>query len=459
VTSPGVRSLGEGFARICWGNSTACDGASSSDSPSTLPNSSSFCQDRREIPLPSSQDLIIGNMPTNSLRVPDAHVDTDVALIDFNHPMYDGCYFDKNAYPKGSGYLAIWDMFDCKIAKYIGFGPDVTLPSIIVLIMMGLFFGPLGILFCIISLSFAIFTILIAIRVVTIFLVSMFAIVFFIYFSPLIIPLLLFEKTKEIFNGWLSSFISFLVQPVILFMYVAILLNVTEPILLGSAHFEGDVKGGRVLKCDGHAQYDSLLCLFGNHSNSPLGEVLEYSGLRGIGITLKILGEPIVEAVEDSAECDEGLSGECIETALSGIPTGAKRSFAQILTIFKGLLIIFLFYKILDHIPKLSAMISEAVGYQGQRGALKGAKPKFGRSMGTLFIGARAVQKAGMGLVTGKNLRGTAKRAGKAAVGTVGLVAGVPMTVKHALDKLGGAKRQSSQADSKKPLKKKEEQE
>jgi len=337
----------------------------------------------------------------------------DEVEIDYSSPLYDGCYFDPDDYPAGKGYLATFDAFDCKIARYIGYGPEVSVPSIMALIIPGLFFGKLGVLFVVLSLSFAILIILITIRVVTTFLLSIFAIILLIYISPIIIPLVLFEKTKGIFGAWLTNLIGFIVQPIMLFAYMAVFLNVTEPILLGSAYYEGDTKGARRLVCDrpyqvsvptttitsvggtsvaieevgvesvvvnpvigavGNPNTDSLLCLFGNHSESLLGSMAHSSGVTGIGISVSV-----------------------IKDAVGAGSVGGF--FIKLLTIFKGVLLAYLFYMLVDQIPKVSSQISGSA-------SLEPSTPGFKKTMERMYGGIAFGRKLGRDAAVGTFNRG-----------------------------------------------------
>jgi hypothetical protein len=60
-----------------------------------------------------------------------------------NESERDGCQFgvlhitktntfvnSRLQYPDGKGYLAMWDTIDCKIARYLGFGPSLGIPNI-----------------------------------------------------------------------------------------------------------------------------------------------------------------------------------------------------------------------------------------------------------------------------------------------------------------------------------------
>lgn len=57
------------------------------------------------------------------------------------------------------------------------------------------------------------------------------------YLSPLFIPCMLFEKTKEFFSSWLKLFISFALQPAIIAAFIGILFSMYDNVLYGKCNF------------------------------------------------------------------------------------------------------------------------------------------------------------------------------------------------------------------------------
>lgn len=164
----------------------------------------------------------------------------------------DGCQFGEItlldgtikatslSYPKGKEYLAIFDTLDCKLMRYLGFGPEISAANIAKLVFAGFFsLGGIGIFMAISIFIFGFFMLASIIRALHIFLSSLTAIILMVFISPLIIPLVLFEKTNNIFKGWLKQLISFTLQPMILFAYTAIFIIIMDKTLVGSATFVG----------------------------------------------------------------------------------------------------------------------------------------------------------------------------------------------------------------------------
>ena len=96
-----------------------------------------------------------------------------------------------------------------------------------------MFTGVYGFLIAISIFFFAIMMILVIIRALYLFVTSALAIVVYIFISPVIFPTLLFKRTQNIFNTWFMQLISFALQPIILFVYIAIFIQASDLLILG----------------------------------------------------------------------------------------------------------------------------------------------------------------------------------------------------------------------------------
>lgn len=302
----------------------------------------------------------------------------------------DGCQFGittdskgnpiatKIQYPKGKEYLAIWDTLDCKIARYLGFGPEVSTAGVAKLIIAGYITGSIGIYFSTALLFFGFLLISAAIKALHIFLGSAIAVILMVFISPITITAMLFKKTEGIFKGWLKQLIGFSLQPMILFAYIAIFISIFDKTLIGSATFYGpgpyktiscskycvDNLGNTVRKetspeCDRvgekiiNPKSDSFACLIDNNAFS------KWPGLELIGISLPFIVEIFAE--------------------------DAKK---KILTLIKGAIIIYFLEKFMTEIPGIA---SQLIG--GGKLPMKAmdAKSMFNATAGLL----RGIQKRG----------------------------------------------------------------
>jgi len=178
-------------------------------------------------------------------------------------------------YPKGKEYLMVWDTLDCKIMQYLNYGPGFDGSTIFLLIIAAFFTGGIGITISMSVFIIAFTLISVTIRAMHIFISSAIAMIIYIFISPIIIPLILFERTKTIFDAWLNHLISFSLSPIVLFAYLAIFISVSEEVISGGARVDAD---GRVdcseycISSTGNfAKKDSIDCLNRDIKN-PLDE-------------------------------------------------------------------------------------------------------------------------------------------------------------------------------------------
>lgn len=188
----------------------------------------------------------------------------------------DGCQFDSTslgtarAYPEGKDYLSLWDTLDCKIARYLGFGPEASAANIASLIVAGLFTGPYGIYFVIGLMFFGFFFLAMTLRALHIFLSSAASIIIMVYISPIIIPMVLFTRTASIFKSWLTQLISFCLQPMILFAYIAVFIAIFDSTMIGSATFSG-IPPNKTILCKSVCKNDNGSPVTGDENCSMAG--------------------------------------------------------------------------------------------------------------------------------------------------------------------------------------------
>ena len=143
-------------------------------------------------------------------------------------------------YPPNKEYLMIWDTLDCKIMEYLNYGPGFSSSSIFNFIVGSFVSGGIGLMFALSVMIVGFFMILVVIRAIHIFVSSAIAIIIYVFVSPIIIPLVLFERTKSIFDAWLSHLMSFTLQPIILFSYIAIFVTLCDQIFYGNHARDGN---------------------------------------------------------------------------------------------------------------------------------------------------------------------------------------------------------------------------
>ena len=130
-------------------------------------------------------------------------------------------------------YLKIFNLLDCKLKYYLAYTPGTSTANVFGLIFSTLFTGSYGFLIAISLFFFVIMMIIIIMRALYLFITSALAIVIYIFVSPIIFPTLLFKQTADIFNKWFMQLISFALQPIILFVYIAIFIQASDLLIFG----------------------------------------------------------------------------------------------------------------------------------------------------------------------------------------------------------------------------------
>ncbi len=281
----------------------------------------------------------------------------------------------RAAYPEGKSYLRIWDTLDCKIARALGFGPEVSAPNLLIMAVGGLFTGGFGVMFVVAAFIFAFLLISMTIRALHIFLLSVVSIVLLIYISPITIAASLFERTKGIFQGWLKQLTGFALQPMILFAYLALMITMFDTITIGNdLHFTGD--GRTQMKrmiCEGAAENSSLYCIF------KIPNISTYHGLEIIGI---------------------------------GIPQLISMNADKMNSIFKGAIMMFVFFSFMD---KISYFAKKLVGGEGLNSSWNLSPQK---AAGKAYSIGRGIQKRVIGGLA-KHGTAAAKKVGRGAASAV----------------------------------------
>jgi hypothetical protein len=121
--------------------------------------------------------------------------------------------------------ISAWDKVDCMFMTLLGVGVASTAASGFVSILVALLFmGGIGLILAVIGMLFILTLLFSLLRAVKIYLMSVISVAFLICVSPLIIPMVLFAPTKPLFNQWLKNLLNYMVIPVFLFAYLAMMV-------------------------------------------------------------------------------------------------------------------------------------------------------------------------------------------------------------------------------------------
>ena len=287
------------------------------------------------------------------------------------------------SYPKGKEYLMVWDTLDCKIMQYLNYRPGFSSSTIFLLIIAAFFTGGIGLTMSLSILIMAFCLIATVIRAMHIFISSAIAIVIYVFVSPIIIPLVLFEKTKNIFDTWLSHLMSFSLSPIVLFAYLAIFITLSEEIIFSGAK---SFKDGNV-DC-------SEYCIGINGEKKAKADCKDGDGSSDI---INPLNESVACILNfNDFKTDNGFA--LFGIALPSLGNLLKPGYAElrIILVLKTALFLFVLAKFMDQIPEItSGLIGENIDVNGV---------DYISAMKKFTSVVRGIQKRGARVVKGASL-------------------------------------------------------
>lgn len=149
----------------------------------------------------------------------------------FQLSMLEGCptYNDWIDAPE----LLIWDAVDCSLNSLVGgiFSPISMTMGILGFILSCLVSNTLGVIIGLMGIRLVTQLIWAVIRALYIFIGAYIAIALMVLISPIFIPMILLNVTKSYFDRWLKALIAFILQPLFLFAYLAMLLAAYDVIV------------------------------------------------------------------------------------------------------------------------------------------------------------------------------------------------------------------------------------
>lgn len=145
------------------------------------------------------------------------------------------CVFDEADYT--NPIIALWDGVDCRMAAYFAITEPGVMPFSIELVIELLSLIFFFFVFIIFLLAFVILFISIAGSMLHHYLLSLIFLTITLYLGPLFIPMVLFKQTKSYFEGWLKLAISFTLQPMILFTFMAFILTIFDDLMFPGCAF------------------------------------------------------------------------------------------------------------------------------------------------------------------------------------------------------------------------------
>ncbi|MDR3078858.1 MAG: type IV secretion system protein [Rickettsiales bacterium] len=230
---------------------------------------------------------------------------------------YDGCYFDTSEYEENKSYLALFDMLDCKLIKYLGYSTNKMAPNILLysaIMLVPNYFFPDGIVSKVIGgigsflfgmmMTFLFLVIGVLIKAVYIFTSAFFTLSILIFVSPIVLPLMFFERTKTIFNTWLEYLMDTILKPIMNFAFTVMYVNVMDIILLKDVTFSKHSIRGRGVNLECPSDSSSFICLIGGIPIVSQISILYNSGLKNVlfDVVIVFLFFTLFDQVLDSLE-------------------------------------------------------------------------------------------------------------------------------------------------------------
>lgn len=289
---------------------------------------------------------------------------------DYTDNKYGGCHFIQsnkinNNYEEYGNrkYLAVFDTLDCKLARYFGiFIGNKTMPPILSFFIMGML--SCGVMVILMLPLFLLFMSLLyfIINVSLSFITSAFIITVLLFFSPIMIPLYLFERTKGNFTKWLKVIVSNIFSQLFLIMCMFLFFTLFDKYFVGDAIFFGkneplrDVYCGKICKINENEFFyvsnekDENSC-----KEASMGEVIDLSKTSLVCV---------MKSSAKSGTSNLGIFNFIIEN-FTGFPTIVNMSttiFTCFMDIVFLLIIIFIFNQFIPYIDNLSNAIFESIG-------------------------------------------------------------------------------------------------
>jgi hypothetical protein len=180
-------------------------------------------------------------------------------------------------YPSDRRYIMFFDALDCKVQKYLGISYLGNASKMAQIVAISLIYPfNLGIYILVATTIFMFFTIAFVIKSAYYFITSFIALGFMLYISPLIIPCILFKKTKGFFDKWITMTLSFILQPMMMFAYISMAMSIIDQYTLGDAVFIG------------RGRNKQLMCGYGCIAKQK-SDTITASGFETTGILINYL--------------------------------------------------------------------------------------------------------------------------------------------------------------------------
>ena len=200
------------------------------------------------------------------------------------NPKYDGCYFSTCEYKEGKEYLALFDTMDCKMGKYFGFILDKGLPNIFIFASMmmvpdmlngipivgtlsnllGKLLNFAGTALFTLTITYFLSFVSLIIKMIFIFTTSFLNLGVLLMFTPMMLPLMLYDKTKSMFDNWFKQIRSAIMTPCMNVFPIVLVFHILDVFLFDEITFEKFTKFGRQPNVVCPKNSTNIICFISN---------------------------------------------------------------------------------------------------------------------------------------------------------------------------------------------------
>lgn len=203
---------------------------------------------------------------------------------------YDGCYFDTTEYEYSKSYLSFFDTLDCKMIRYLGYSTDSAVPNLLiysaVMLLPQLIFpnsnstiskivGGLGSMIFGLMMTFMFMMFNVLLKAVYLFTSSFFILSILIFLSPIILPMMFFDKTKGYYEKWFEYVLGTVIKPSFGLALLILYVNLMDIVLIGDGvEFNKHSKIGRGPNVECLEGTLSFFCLVNQNITTTIGTIL-----------------------------------------------------------------------------------------------------------------------------------------------------------------------------------------
>ncbi|MBO4956625.1 MAG: type IV secretion system protein [Rickettsiales bacterium] len=203
---------------------------------------------------------------------------------------YDGCYFDTTEYEYSKSYLSFFDTLDCKMIRYLGYSTDSAVPNLLiysaVMLLPQLIFpnsnsaiskivGGLGSMIFGLMMTFMFMMFNVLLKAVYLFTSSFFILSILIFLSPIILPMMFFDKTKSYYEKWFEYILGTVIKPSFGLALLILYVNLMDIVLIGDGvEFNKHSKIGRGPNVECLEGTLSFFCLVNQNITTTIGTIL-----------------------------------------------------------------------------------------------------------------------------------------------------------------------------------------